>query len=118
MRRHEGYEWVVVPFGERDDNHHHYRDEDENLQRGGELAHHLDAANVDPGNDGDQCKRYEIVLPSRDLREVVDEVVGEENCIGSAEQERCGPVPPSGEESPKISEGGAGPAIEAAFDGH
>src|SRR5260221_13570369 len=35
-----------------------------------------------------------------------------------AEKERCRPIPPSGQESPKISEGGAGPSIEAAFNGH
>src|SRR5256885_17231190 len=104
MRSHKGYERVVMPLGEGDGNHHHHGDEDENLQRGRELAHHLDAANVDPGNDGDQRERYEIVLPSRDLREVVDEVIGEENRIGSAEHERCGPVPTSGDECPEISE--------------
>src|SRR6266404_4248365 len=58
------------------------------------------------------------MVASGELREIEAEVIGEEDGVGAAEEKRRGPVPPSGEESPEVAEGGAHPAIEAALHGH
>src|ERR1700731_3872780 len=58
------------------------------------------------------------MFPACNLRKIVTQVVGEEHGIGSPEKERGAPVPPSGKKTPEITESGAGPAIEAAFDRH
>jgi hypothetical protein len=58
-----------------------------------------------------------MVAPG-ELREVEAEIVGEEDRVGAAEEEGCGPVPPAGEESPEVAKGGAHPAVEAALHGH
>src|SRR5579862_4493965 len=118
MRNYPGMERVLVPVRERDDNHRHYGDEDENFEGGGDLADHLDTANVDPGEKYDQASGQQVVLPPGHVREVVAEVVREQYCVCAAEQEGGRPVPPSGEESPKVAKGDASPAIETAFDRH
>src|SRR5208282_6010355 len=84
----------------------------------GRFADHLNAANIDPGDEGDERERNEPVLPAGDAGKIESQVVGEEHGVGSAENEGGGPVPPSGKKSPEISEGGAAPAIETTFDGH
>ena len=107
-----------MPVQESDHDHRDHRHEDKNLKRRRDLAHHLNAAHVDPGNDGDQSYRHEIVLPSRDSGKVVRQVIGEQNSVGSAQQKRCRPIPPSRKKSPEVSEGRARPAVKAAFNRH
>src|SRR5258707_5474545 len=58
-----------------------------------------------------------MVAPG-ELWEIEAEIVGEEYGVDATEQERRGPVPPAGEESPEVAESGAHPAIEAALHGH
>src|SRR6266404_9607381 len=58
------------------------------------------------------------MIASGELREVEAEVIGEEDGVGAAEEEGSGPIPPAGEESPEIAEGGAHPAVKAALHGH
>src|SRR5712675_3725522 len=58
------------------------------------------------------------MIASGELREIETEIVGEEHGVDATEKERRGPVPPAGEESPEVTEGGAHPAIEAALHGH
>src|SRR6266481_2417220 len=95
--------------------HHGDRQEDENFEQGGNAADHLDAADVDVGDYGDQRGGHEVMVASGELREVEAEIVGEEDGVGAAEEEGSGPIPPAGEEAPEVSEGGAHPAIEAAL---
>ena len=105
-------------WSQPDDHHRQHGDEDENLKRGRDLPDHRDAAHVDPGEHGNQRDRDQVVLPPSHLGEVVNEVIGERDGVSAAEQKRCSPVPPTGEKSPEVAEGGASPAVEAAFDGH
>src|ERR1039458_2538857 len=63
MGRHPRQEWIVVPVRQSDDDHCRHRDEDENFQGSRDLAHHLDAAYVDPGQYDDERDRDEVVLP-------------------------------------------------------
>ena len=53
MGRNDRDEWIVMPLGQP----HHDKDQDgqqdEELQRGGELAYHLNSAHVDVGDDRD-----------------------------------------------------------------
>src|SRR5882762_7132763 len=58
------------------------------------------------------------MIASGELREIKAKIVGKEHGIDATEQERRGPVPPAGEESPEVAESGAHPAIEAALHGH
>src|SRR5712664_3452728 len=58
------------------------------------------------------------MISSGELWEIEAEIVGKEHGIDATEKERRGPVPPAGEESPEVAEGGAHPAIEAALHGH
>jgi hypothetical protein len=43
-----------MPLRQRQDDHGDHRDEDENFEGGGSFADHLNAANVEPGDDGNQ----------------------------------------------------------------
>src|ERR1700675_535832 len=58
------------------------------------------------------------MLPADDLRKIKRQVVGKKHGVRTAEKKRCGPVPPSRQKSPEITESGATPAIEAAFNWH
>ncbi len=58
------------------------------------------------------------MIASGELREIEAKVVCEEDRVGAAEKKGGGPVPPAGEESPEIAEGGAHPAVEAALHRH
>jgi len=78
---------ILMPVGQADDDHGHHGDEDEDFERGRDLADHLDAAHVDPGEDGDQRDRDEVVLPPIHPGEVVDEIVREKNGVGTAQKE-------------------------------
>jgi len=64
-------ERIVLPLRQADCDHCHYRQEDEDLKRGGDLSDHLDAAHVDPGDDRDQRQRDQVVLPADDLGKIV-----------------------------------------------
>ena len=77
----------MVPVRQSDDDHCRHRDEDENFQGSRDLAHHLDAAYVDPGQYDDERDRDEVVLPPRHFRKVVHEIIGEQDRIGAAQQE-------------------------------
>jgi len=70
------------------------------------------------GDDGDKREGDDPVLPAGDAGKIIGQIIGEEYGIENREKERGGPVPPSREKSPEISECGAAPAIEAAFDRH
>src|SRR6202011_4780799 len=59
----------------------------------------------------------QVMVWSGELGEVEAEIVGEEDGIGTAEEEGGGPVPPAGEKAPGIAEGGAHPAGAAALGG-
>ncbi len=118
VRRNHRHKRIVMPLREAEDDQGDHGNDHKHFKSGGGFADRLNAANVDPGNAGDQRERHEPMLPAGDAGEIETEVVGKEHGVGTAQKERGGPVPPSGEESPKISEGGAGPAIEAAFDRH
>jgi hypothetical protein len=80
MRRDQRDKRIVPPLHQRNHDHRHYRYEDEDLERGGDLSDHLNAAHVDPGNHRNQRHGDEVVLPSRDSGE---EVIGEENGVSS-----------------------------------
>src|SRR5579871_185955 len=118
MRHDPWVEWILMPVGEAKDDHDHDRDEYEDFQAGGDLADHLDAAHVNPGEQDNKRQRNQVVLPPGHVREVISEVVREQHRVRTTKQKRGRPVPPAGEESPEVAESGAGPAVEAALDGH
>ncbi len=107
-----------MPVRQRDDDHRKHRHENKNLKCGRDLADHLNAAHVDPRQQGDQRDRDEVMLPPRHFGEVVGQVVGEQHGVDAAQQKRSRPVPPAGKKSPEVAKGGARPAIEAALDRH
>src|SRR6266849_7223604 len=118
MRRNQRDEGVVLPLHQAHDDHHGDGQEDENFEQSGNAADHLDAADVDVSDGGDERGGDEVMVASGELREIEAKIVGEEDGVGAAEKKGGGPVPPAGEESPEIAEGGAHPAVEAALHGH
>ena len=97
---------------------HQHGQQDEDLQRGREFPHRIDATDVDPSDERDDQQRNHIVLPSGEPGQIEAEVIGELHGVYSTQQKRRAPVPPAGEKSPEVAEGRARPAIEAAFDRH
>src|SRR3984957_4934150 len=94
MRRDQWHKWIVMPLHKAHYDHRHYRYEDEDLKRCRKLTDQLNAANVDPCNRGDQRQGNKVMLPSCDSREVIHQIIGEENGVASAEQNRRHHMPP------------------------
>src|ERR1017187_1253788 len=84
VRRHQRDKGIVMPLGEAEDDHGDHGNENEDFENRGGFAYHLNAANVDPGDEGDQDERNQPVFPSDDLRKIKSQVVGEEHSVGSA----------------------------------
>src|SRR5581483_961310 len=116
--RNEREKRIVVPLAETDKGQAEHRQQNENLHRGGKLPYHTYAANIDVGDSRDQRDGNHIMLPAGDLRQPELKIVGEENTVDAAQQERSGPVPPPCEESPEIPKRGASPPVEPTFHRH
>src|SRR6266852_1631865 len=81
----ERHERVVVPLRQAENDHGDHGDEDKDFEGGGGFADHLNAANVNPCDEGNQGKRNQPVFPSGDLWEIESQVVGKEHGIGAAQ---------------------------------
>jgi len=108
---------IVMPLGQAEDDHGDHRNKDEYLETVAALPTiwmprmFTQAMTATSAKETIQCFQPAI-------RKIIGQIIGEEYGIRTAEKERGGPVPPSREKSPEISECGAAPAIEAAFDRH
>ena len=76
-----------MPLRQPQHDHGDDGNKNEDFKNRGDSPHHLNAANVDPSNDGDQSEGSEPVFPSDNLREVESQVVGEQYGVGAAKQE-------------------------------
>ena len=76
-----------MPLGEAEDDHGDHRNKNKYFENSGGFADHLNSANIDPGDEGDQDERNQPVLPADDLGEVEGQVIGEEHGVGAAEKE-------------------------------
>ena len=77
LRNYPGMEGIAMPVRQAKNYHCHDREEDEDLERSCDLADHLDSANVDPSQQGNQCEREQVVLPPGHRWMVVSKIVGE-----------------------------------------
>ena len=98
--------------------HGRHRQKDERLQQSRDLPHRLDAANIDVGDDSDHGNCDHVMFPSRDPRKEKTDVVSEQHCVGTAQQERRAPVPPARQESPEVAESRARPTVETSLHRH
>jgi hypothetical protein len=76
-----------MPPGEAKHDHGNYGNKNKYFENSSGFRNHLNPANIDPRDQGDQDERNEPVLPADDLREVESQVVGEEHGVGAAEKE-------------------------------
>src|ERR1700757_2154640 len=109
MRHYPRVKRIEVPACQREDDHRDHRNEDEDLEGGGDLADGLNAADIDPCQQSDETDRNQIMLPPGHPWKGILQIIGEEHSVNTAKTERRSPIPPSGEESPEIAEGGARP---------
>src|SRR5450631_485733 len=118
VRRDEWQEWIAVPHSDAHDAHQENDGQNRKLQHSRNFSDQPNSPHVHVSNDNNHRQRNQIVLQGREPRDVVRDVVGEQDRIRAAEQKRSTPIPPSRKKSPEISKGFASPAVEAALDGH
>ena len=81
-----GTNGIVMPLGQADHGHGNHRNKNKYFENCGGFADHLNAENVDPGDEDDQRERNQPVLPADDAGKIESQVIGEEHGVRTAEK--------------------------------